>query len=83
MEATHMSELKSITVIFDDRTGCEGWYARAVESINGNTQERDIPLDCEANADDDDLADEARREVRLDALLSCDVADDFPVQVKR
>ena len=33
-----MSELKSITVLFDDRKGCEGWYARAVESIDGGIQ---------------------------------------------
>jgi len=78
-----MSELKSIKVIFDDRTGCEGWYARATEEVNGVAQDRDIPLDCDKDADDEDLADEARREVRMDALLSCEVADDFPVTVSR
>ena len=78
-----MSELKSIAVIFDDRTGCEGWYARATEEVNGDTQDRDIPLDCDVDASDEDLAEEARAEVRMDALLSCHVSEDFPVTVVR
>lgn len=82
-----MSELNSITVIFD-AIGCEGWYARAEETIThgiwrGETQMRDIPLDCAVDADDEELADEARFEVEMDALLSCQVAEDFPVTVDR
>lgn len=44
--------LRSIKVIYDNRTGCEGWYARVAEGIDGDAQERDIPLDCDVDADD-------------------------------
>ena len=77
------SELKRIEVIFDDRAGCEGWYARATEATDGTQQERDIPLDCAADAGDEELADEARSEVRMDALLNCEVPEGFPVEVRR
>lgn len=78
-----MNQATSIKVIYDNRTGCEGWYARVTEGIDGEAQERDIPLDCDVDADDEELAGEARSEARMDGLLSCTVPDDFPVEVRR
>lgn len=78
-----MNNLKSITVIYDDRSGCEGWFARATVEISDDTQDRDIPLDCDPATDDEELADEARSEVRMDALLKCHVAENFPVTVAK